>query len=121
MVAQASAPRISRRHGQLRVVRDKQRMSNLRGFLRQFILAEGMILSVISVIVFTLLVPQAARARAEQGAMHGHGMHEGMSMPTDSSVDAATQAAVLAWKRESESNHHLAGFLVLAAGLLILA
>jgi copper resistance protein D len=96
-------------------------MSNLRGFLRQFILAEGMILSVISVIVFTLLVPQAARARAEQGAMHGHGMHEGMSMPTDSSVDAATQAALLAWKRESEFNHHLAGFLVLVAGLLILA
>jgi copper resistance protein D len=94
-------------------------MRNVRGFLRQFILAEAMILSVISVIVFTLLVPQAASARAEQGAMHG--MHEGMSMPTDSSVDAATQAALLAWKRESEFNHHLAGFLVLVAGLLILA
>jgi copper resistance protein D len=91
-------------------------MSNVRGFLRQFILAEAMILSVI---VFTLLLPQAARARAEQGATHG--MHEGMSMPTDSSVDTATQTAVIAWKRESEFNHHLAGFLVLVAGLLILA
>jgi hypothetical protein len=39
----------------------------------------------------------------------------------DSSVDSATQAALGAWKRESEFNHHLAGFLVLLAGLLILA
>jgi hypothetical protein len=37
-------------------------------------------------------------------------MHDGVSMPMDSSVDSATQAALGAWKRESEFNHHLAGF-----------
>ena len=72
----------------------------------------------LSVLTLFLLAPQLV-LRAEDGTMHG--MHEGMSMPMDSSVDAATQAALLAWKRESEFNHHLAGFLVLVAGLLILA
>ena len=93
-------------------------MRDVRRFLRQSILAEAMILSVISVMVFFLLVPQLV-LRAEDGAMHG--MHDGMSMPMDRPVDAATQAALQAWKRESEFNHHLAGFLVLLAGLLILA
>jgi len=49
------------------------------------------------------------------------GMHEGMSMPMDSHVDAVRQAELLAYKRESEFNHHLAGLLVLVAGLVILA
>jgi len=48
-------------------------------------------------------------------------MHAAMSMPMDNSVDAATQAKVLADKRESEFNHHLAGFLVVIAGLFLLA
>src|SRR5713226_5063039 len=91
-------------------------MRDVRRFLRQSILARAAILSVI---VFLLLAPQLVLS-AEDDA--GHGMHDGMSMPMRSSpVDAATQAALLAWKRESEFNHHLAGFLVLAAGLLILA
>jgi len=87
-------------------------MQNVRRFLRQSILA------VILAAIASLLAPQLA-LRAEDDAMHG--MHDGMSMPMDSPVDAATQAALLAWKRESEFNHHLAGFLVLLAGLLILA
>jgi copper resistance protein D len=90
-------------------------MRRVRGFLRHSILAEAVILSAL---MSFLLVPQFA-VRAQDHAMHGE--HDGMSMPMDTHVDAATQAALLAWKRESEFNHHLAGLLVLLAGLLILA
>jgi copper resistance protein D len=90
-------------------------MRNLGRFLRQSILAEAVILSVI---ISFLLAPQFV-LRAQDDAMHG--MHDGMSMPMDSSNDAVTRAALQAWKRESEFNHHLAGLLVLVAGLLILA
>lgn len=90
-------------------------MRNVRRFLRESILAEAVILSVI---ISFLLAPQFV-LRAQDDAMHG--MHDGMSMPMDNPNDAVTQAALQAWKRESEFNHHLAGFLVLVAGLLILA
>jgi hypothetical protein len=90
-------------------------MRDIRRFLRQSILAEVVI---VSVIISFLLAPQLV-LRAEDDPAHE--MHDGMSMPMDSSVDSATQAALGAWKRESEFNHHLAGFLVLLAGLLILA
>lgn len=90
-------------------------MRNVRRFLRQSILAEVVILSVVA---FSLLAPQPV-LRAQDDAVHG--MHDGMAMPMDRSNDAVTQAALQAWKRESEFNHHLAGFLVLVAGLLILA
>jgi putative copper resistance protein D len=90
-------------------------MRKVRRFLRESILAEAVILSVI---VSFLLAPQLV-LRAQDDAMHE--MHDGMSMPMDSHTDAVTQAALQAWKRESEFNHHLAGFLVLLAGLLILA
>src|SRR6266849_6256356 len=90
-------------------------MGNVRRFLRESILAEAVILSGI---VFFVLAPQFV-LRAQDDAMRG--MHDGMSMPMDRTMDTATQAALLAWKRESEFNHHLAGLLVLVAGLLILA
>jgi putative copper resistance protein D len=90
-------------------------MGNVRRFLRESILAEAVILSVI---VFFVLAPQFV-LRAQDDAMRG--IHDGMSMPMDRTVDSATQAALEAWKRESEFNHHLAGLLVLVAGLLILA
>ena len=90
-------------------------MGNVRRFLRESILAEAVI---VSVIISFLLAPQFV-LRAQDDAMRG--MHDGMSMPMDRTVDSATQAALEAWKRESEFNHHLAGLLVLVAGLLILA
>jgi hypothetical protein len=53
---------------------------------------------------------------------HSHEGHAGMSMPADvQSHQQPTQAELLSWKLESEFNHHLAGFFVLLAGLLILA
>jgi copper resistance protein D len=45
--------------------------------------------------------------------------HEGMVM--DDSVPAHSPAKILADKRESEFNHHLAGFFVVLAGIFILA
>lgn len=45
--------------------------------------------------------------------------HEGMSM--DEPMDPAVLAKIQADKRESEFNHHLAGFFVLLAGVFILA
>src|SRR5689334_20099009 len=50
-----------------------------------------------------------------------HEMHAGMSMPMDEAADAETKAKFLADKRESEFNHHVAGFFVVLAGLFILA
>ena len=60
----------------------------------------------------------AVAADDEPHAMHHHA---GMSMPADNSIDAVLRAKLLADKTESEFNHHLAGLLVVLAGLLILA
>jgi putative copper resistance protein D len=68
-----------------------------------------------------LLTPQPARCAKDASTHDMSGMHEGMSMPMGGAVDGVTQAELLAYKRESEFNHHLAGLLVLIAGLLILA
>jgi len=67
----------------------------------------------------------AARVRAQEEPMHhDHAGHDGMSMPMDQPSDPAEQARVqakiLADKKESEFNHHFAGFLVMLAGVFIL-
>ncbi|HWY43340.1 MAG TPA: hypothetical protein VNX66_07585 [Candidatus Sulfotelmatobacter sp.] len=49
-----------------------------------------------------------------------HHDHAGMSMPMDDNPDPAAQAKLLADKKESEFNHHLAGLFVVLAGLFIL-
>jgi hypothetical protein len=47
----------------------------------------------------------------------GHSGHPGISIPTDDhSITPAMQAKLLADKKESEFNHHLAGLLVTLAG-----
>ena len=68
-----------------------------------------------------LLTPQFARCADDTSGHDMDGMHDGMSMSADNSVDSETQAKLLADKRESEFNHHLAGLLVLAAGLFMIA
>jgi hypothetical protein len=55
--------------------------------------------------------------RAQDHSMHAG--HEGMNM--DDSAEEPSPAKLLADKRESEFNHHLAGFFVVLAGVLILA
>src|SRR5260370_7310678 len=72
-------------------------------------------------IACVLLTPQLARCADDSSAHDMHEMHDGMSMPMDNPVNAETQAKLLADKRESEFNHHLAGLLVLAAGIFMIA
>jgi predicted secreted protein len=62
----------------------------------------------------TWLVTLPFSARAQ----HSPHDHAGMSM--DAPVDPAMQAKLLSDKRESEFNHHLAGFFVVLAALFIL-
>src|ERR1700745_850344 len=68
-----------------------------------------------------VLMPQLAQCADDPSPHDMHEMHDGMSMPIEHSLNAETQAKLLADKRESEFNHHLAGLLVLAAGLFIIA
>jgi putative copper resistance protein D len=67
-----------------------------------------------------LFVP---KVRSQEQPMEHQG-HEGMSMPMDQPADAAAQARMqaklLSDKRESEFNHHLAGFFVVVAGVFML-
>jgi putative copper resistance protein D len=67
-------------------------------------------------------------AAQEPSAPPDHAGHEGMSMPMDehaqmdhSQMDPALQQKLLADKKESEFNHHLAGFFVILAGIFIFA
>ncbi|HTT19534.1 MAG TPA: hypothetical protein VMG82_11335 [Candidatus Sulfotelmatobacter sp.] len=59
----------------------------------------------------------------DQSTHPDHAEHEGMAMPMDepAQMDAAQQAKLLADKKESEFNHHLAGIFVILAGIFILA
>jgi putative copper resistance protein D len=69
----------------------------------------------IASILFLGMSQPAARSQ-EHPMDHGHG---GMSMVMDEPMSPAAQAKLLADKRESEFNHHLAGFFVLLAGIFI--
>src|SRR6266436_951509 len=62
-------------------------------------------------------------AAQEPSAPPDHAGHEGMSMPMDehAQMDPAVQRKLLADKKESEFNHHLAGFFVILAGIFIFA
>lgn len=65
-----------------------------------------------------------APAQEHDHSMPEHQGHDGMNMPmtpADPAIEAANRAAQFAYKRESEANHHLAGVLVIFAGLFILA
>jgi putative copper resistance protein D len=75
----------------------------------------GFPLIVVSVLITLISQPMA---RSQDHPMdHEHG---GMSMMMDEPMDPAVQAKLLQDKKESEFNHHLAGFFVLLAGLFIL-
>ena len=69
-------------------------------------------------LIFSLSLQPSALAQEHD---HDHMDHSTMSMPMDGAPDPTQPANRLAWKRESEFNHHLAGFFVLIAGIFILA
>ena len=81
--------------------------------------------SAVFVFCFLMLItgwaaPVPRVAAQDPQTHHGHEGHEGMDMPMDQPMDAAAQAKlqakILADKKESEFNHHLAGLLVTIAG-----
>src|SRR5581483_4002760 len=76
---------------------------------RQSILAAGAL-----TLAFCMILLAPATRSQQQPMDMDHQGHEGMSMPMDQPADAAAQARLqaklLADKRESEFNHHLAGF-----------
>ena len=88
----------------------------------KFLVSQSLVLRVLPLLAITclLLMPQLARGTDDASSHDMSGMHDGMSMPMDTSVDE-TPAKLLADKRESEFNHHLAGLLVLAAGIFMIA
>lgn len=70
--------------------------------------------------IFAFLLAAPSTLRAQGDSMDG--MHAGMSIPASDPVDPdTTPEKLLADKLESEFNHHLAGLLVLVAGLFLLA
>jgi putative copper resistance protein D len=80
--------------------------------------------SVTAAVFALLLVSIAPRASAQDHSMYSdHTGHEAMSMAMDEQapLDASQQRKLLADKKESEFNHHLAGFFIFLAGFFILA
>lgn len=71
---------------------------------------------IVGSVLITLISQPVARSQ-DHPMDHDHG---GMSMMMDEPVDPAAQAKLLQDKKESEFNHHLAGFFVLLAGIFIL-
>src|SRR5271157_5170071 len=70
----------------------------------------------ITLILFLAMSQPTAHSQ-EHPMDHEHG---GMSMVTDEPMSAAAQFKLVADKKESEFNHHLAGFFVLLAAIFIL-
>jgi hypothetical protein len=56
----------------------------------------------------------------QQPMHHDHAGNQGMAMPMDDAAIARLEAKILADKKESEFNHHLAGFFVALAGVFVL-
>lgn len=81
------------------------------------------LLSVFLVLLLASVPLEGTRAQ-QPPAEHHHAGHEGMTMPMDEPADPAAlarlQAKILADKKESEFNHHLAGFFVVVAGIFML-
>jgi putative copper resistance protein D len=81
----------------------------------------------ICITVSILAIPilwNATQVPAQDHSMHSDSTgHKVMAMPMDeeAQMEASHQSKVLADKKESESNHHLAGFFLILAGIFILA
>ena len=77
-----------------------------------------------AILLAALLAPSVPPASPDGPPVNPvHAGHEGMdmSMPMEGQTESAVQQAILAQnKKESEFNHHLAGFLVVLAGVFLL-
>src|SRR6266481_3471009 len=70
------------------------------------------------------LTARISLAQEQQPMHHNHAGNQGMDMsmnePLDDAAHAKLEAKILADKKESEFNHHLAGFFVALAGVFVL-
>lgn len=70
------------------------------------------------------LTPRTAFCQEQQPMHHDHAGNQGMDMvmdePMDGAAHAKLEAKILADKKESEFNHHLAGFFIALAGVFVL-
>lgn len=73
------------------------------------------------VLLFLIGIPSVAGHPAAQDNSMPPGHHHDMSMMNEPPPDAASEAKLLANKRESEFNHHLAGFFVALGGAFMLS
>jgi hypothetical protein len=73
------------------------------------------------VFLFVVIIASLFSVPAFSQAPEAHQHHDHAGMAMDEPITPAQQAKLLADKRESEFNHHLAGFFLVLAGLLILA
>lgn len=92
--------------------------SSMRTLRYCFSPSSRMRIAILLTTVFSLFVSEAS-VWAQDRSMDE--MHMGMAPALDGVPDPARQAKLLADKRESEFNHHLAGLFVVLAGLFILA
>lgn len=72
----------------------------------------------ISIVVFFVVAPSGPTLAQSAERHHHNGMS--IDMPMEGQPNPAAQAKLLADKKESEFNHHLAGIFVIVAGLFIL-
>lgn len=86
--------------------------------------SRALFVAILGLALFSVLFfASAALAQEHDHSMHEHDSRGAMNMPataTDPATEAADRALQLAWKRESEANHHLAGVLVMLAGFFVL-
>jgi hypothetical protein len=91
---------------------------NPRGRGIFFLLASALVTLILSA------YPGQLQSQQPPPSQHEHAGHEGMNMqmdePADPAAQARMQAKILADKKESEFNHHLAGVLVATAGIFML-
>ena len=73
------------------------------------------------ILLFALAPPVWAQDHEQHAGHEGHEGHAGMTMPGDEkALTPAAEAKLLADKKESEFNHHVAGFFVVLAGIFLL-
>src|SRR5216683_8214068 len=77
--------------------------------------------SMAGALLAVLLLLGLPRLAAQDHSAHAdHAGHEGMAMDAETQMAPLQQGKLLADKKESEFNHHLAGFFVILAGIFIL-
>jgi hypothetical protein len=94
-----------------------------REFFEQVPPLARLLVAIVCLTLMWFAVP-ASVAAPEQPVRDDHATHEGMNISMDEPMDAAaqakTQAKIQDDKKESEFNHHLAGFFLVIAGVFVL-